>query len=187
MGRYLTPVPVPVQNGPIKKQQEFKTSGTFTPSPELLAAGGLVTVRCVGGGGGGRGYSINGTGGDSGMDVTRVVRVTGPITVTIGAGGGQAGGATSFGALLSASGGKAGAPGNTPNTPIGEGSVAGYSIQNVFWKGRGGGSGGGISKLVDMYNTGDGAPNTGGGGAANGSGQGGQGGSGLCIVTWEES
>jgi len=45
MGRYITPPP---QTGPVKKQQVFKTSGTFTPSQKLLDAGGVVEVRCVG-------------------------------------------------------------------------------------------------------------------------------------------
>jgi len=182
MGRYITPVPSASQSRPIKKQQVFKTSGTFTPSQKLLDAGGVVTVRCVGGGGGGGGSGSNKYGGgSSGMDVTRIVIVTGTVTVTIGAGGyaGSKGGGTSFGTLLTASGGN-------QNYSIyggassGEGSLPGlrvFSLGTSAYSGGGGGYGGGGA--VTSIN---GLPNTGGGGG----GTQGTGGSGLCIVTWEE-
>jgi len=83
MGRYLTQPPL---KRLVKKQQVFTVSGTFTPSQALLDAGGAVEVRCIGGGGGGGDYYAYG-GGSSGMDITRIVTVTGPVTVTIGAGG----------------------------------------------------------------------------------------------------
>jgi len=187
MGRYLTQPPL---KRLVKKQQVFTVSGTFTPSQALLDAGGAVEVRCIGGGGGGGDYYAYG-GGSSGMDITRIVTVTGPVTVTIGAGGygnqnGQ-GGKTQFGTLLTALGG------NPPGYVLGgrssgEGSQAG---ENVFMDGtskhpgRGGGSGGGGGGGISssQYN---GLPNTGGGGCARQNSAGGQGGSGLCIVTWEE-
>jgi len=192
MGRYLTPSPSAAHSRPVKHQQVFKTSGTFTPSQKLLDAGGVVTVRCVGGGGGGHYYYYsNVRGGSSGMDVTRMVRVAGPVTVTIGAGGhiGSNGGTTSFGVLLSANGGKSGTINDTDNA-AGDGSQAGYRPDDLVWKGRGGGRGGGVSKRYDALTlNSDGVANTGGGGAAaayNNNGSGGKGGSGICIVTWEE-
>jgi len=91
MGRYITQAPR------VKKQQVFTVSGIFTPSPGLLATGGVVEVRCVGGGGGG-GYGKvigstherivpTGGGGGSGADITRIVTVTIPVDVLIGTGG----------------------------------------------------------------------------------------------------
>jgi len=47
------------------KFQEFLSSGTFTPSAALLAAGGNVTVLLVGGGSG-TGGALNGGAGGSG-------------------------------------------------------------------------------------------------------------------------
>jgi len=102
MGRYITQAPR------VKKQQVFTVSGIFTPSPGLLAAGGVVTVRCVGGGGGGgmrpipggfpyTGSTSNvhatGCGGGSGADITRIVVVSSTVDVLVGAGG--SGGSTS--------------------------------------------------------------------------------------------
>jgi len=177
MGRYITPAPSASQR-PIKKQQVFKTSGTFTPSQKLLDAGGVVTVRCVGGGGSGyyspSGISIGG-GGSSGMDITRVVTVTAPVAVTIGAGGystyndyGNDGGTTAFGTLLVALGGKKGEY-SKGGTSSGEGSLPGFAPQlakntnNTFiyiTSGHGGGAGGA---------PGGGAPvNSGGGGGGGG-------------------
>jgi len=191
MGRYLTPAPSGAHSGKIKQQQVFKTSGTFTPSQKLLDAGGVVTVRCVGGGGGGvYYYGSSSRGGGSGMDVTRMVRVTGPVQVTIGAGGnfGSNGGTTSFGVLLSAHGGKRGDL-NGADSAAGEGSLSGYRSDDPVWKGRGGGMGGGVLKTVASSLASNGIANTGGGGAASAysmNGSAGTGGSGICIVTWEE-
>jgi len=195
MGRYVTPVPV--QNRAVKKQQEFKVSGTFTPSQKLLDAGGVVTVRCVGGGGGGHSSAADGGGGSSGMDITRLVTVTAPVTVTIGAGGnsGQQGGSTTFGTLLTALGGKGGVL-TVGGTSSGEGSLPGedrvltLTAPNNFGyrPGRGGGAGGGqayhpnLNQPVTVTNA---SPNTGGGGGGGVNNQS-KGGSGLCIVTWEE-
>jgi len=206
MGRYVTPSPQSA-GGRIKKQQEFKVSGTFTPSAALLAAGGSVTVRCIGGGGGGGGSSSISGGGSSGMDITRVVVVTAPVTVTIGAGGNpyQDGGNTKFGTLLTALGGKSGLT-YCGGASSGEGSQRGGDVtlsatsdgQATTLKrvsGAGGGNGGGAGTTNNIQNSiylMDGLPNTGGGG---GGGYGhdaytgtlrGKGGSGLCIVTWEE-
>jgi len=176
------------QSGPVKKQQVFKTSGTFTPSQALLDAGGVVEVRCVGGGGSGANYAAY-SGGSSGMDVTRMVQVSGPVTVTIGAGGHNSnGGSTSFGLLLKALGGLKGNSSEAAAS-VGEGSQPGYAANAAIFARRGGGVGGGVSSIGNWQYTGsnDGAPATGGGGGAGeSSSTTGKGGSGLCIVTWEE-
>lgn len=105
--------------------QEFLASGTFTPSTRLLALGGVVLVEAIGGGASGAArWNNNSTtadqgasGGDAGQYVEALVTVTAAVAVTIGAGGvrasaafgenkdGLSGGATSFGALLTAVGG----------------------------------------------------------------------------------
>jgi len=195
MGRYITPAPSVTQSGPVKKQQVFKTSGTFLPSQKLLDTGGVVTVRCVGGGGSsGGGGGSGGSGGSSGMDVTRMCTVTGPVEVMIGAGGGKGydGGDTLFGVVLKANGGKRGTT-NTPGTSVGEGSMPGHPSNALSLPGRGGGIGGGagVSQLTPATAPFTCAvPNTGGGG---GGVQYGYttlphctGGSGICIVEWEE-
>jgi len=117
MGRFMTLSRADLR--PVKKQQVFTVSGVFVPSAALLDAGGVVTVRCVGGGGGGGWNSGIGGGGSSGVDITRIVTVSGPVDVLIGAGGAgasgwntedhaTAGGATAFGDMLIAPGGHPG-------------------------------------------------------------------------------
>lgn len=113
-----------IPSGGKLRYQEFTSSGTFTPSAKLLANGGQLTVVLVGGsggnGGGDGGTSFLGRPGHPGEARIRQVTVTGPVTVTIGAGGaagtggspgsfsgGTAGGSTSFGSA-SAAGGPAG-------------------------------------------------------------------------------
>jgi len=186
MGRYITPAPATAQSGKIKKQQVFTVSGTFTPSQALLDAGGVVEVRCIGGGGGGYGFG----GGSSGMDITRIVTVTGPVAVTIGAGGesNSQGGQTNFGTLLTALGG------NKSNyhqggLSSGEGSQAGESVfaaGSTTYRGRGGGYGGGGSTTTNGSASTNARPNTGGGGGGDAAYSYSKGGSGLCIITWEE-
>lgn len=105
--------------------QEFLASGTFTPSARLLALGGAVLVEMIGGGGSGALVDNSSaaaafpSGGDAGRKRVEVVTVTGPVAVTIGAGGaaattgvaanldGNDGGDTSFGPLV-AKGGRRG-------------------------------------------------------------------------------
>ena len=98
----------------VEKAQEFTASGTFTPSSALLLAGGWVKVFLVGGGAGGGGTVNLGGGGGGQVIKDKFFQITGPISITIGAGGaggttgpGSNGSASSFGSLLTSSGGMA--------------------------------------------------------------------------------
>ncbi|MGC8807878.1 MAG: glycine-rich domain-containing protein [Thiomonas sp.] len=194
---------------PANRQQVFTASGTFTPSDKLLQRGGWVHVFLVGGGGGGgvqnyysSSYYFKGGGG--GQVVSRIVQVTGPVTVTIGAGGvgGTSptdGGDSSFGSLLTAKGGKAnGRSGNElPSAGYG-GSGAGGGGGLSLWVVGGGDStyyfgipgGPGVNGFGCGGVSGNGTlpppssppePNSGNGGSwAN------DGASGICIVSWFE-
>lgn len=193
--------------GPVyAKQQEFKVSGTFTLP---ATASPWVEVLLVGGGAGGDAVAA-GNGGSGGCSIKRTLHITAPQTVTIGSGGasGANGSASTFGALLTASGGLSsgvsagegsgggGAPVKSSNQAAGNGSVGAH--------GFGGGGGGG--KQVSSSSRGNGASGAGSGGtevagnqtaaAANTGGGGGgaglnaiagQGGSGICIVTYWDS
>lgn len=112
--------------------QEFLASGTFTPSTRLLALGGVVLIEALAGAGSGAivcstGGTTQASGGDCGQFVESLVTVTGPVIVTIGAGGapyslsavgnhnGNDGSDTSFGALVVAKGGMGGAYRSSPS------------------------------------------------------------------------
>jgi len=155
------------------RYQAFTSSGTFTPSAALLANGGQCYIEAIGGGGSG-GVQINSTGasasacgGDAGAYICGPVTVSGAVTVTIGAGGtavslsgvtgntsGNAGGNTTFGALLTAPGGAGGRGDNTGNAGAGgngAGSIGGYVTDvtsvlsargGVGMNGKAGGGGG---------------------------------------------
>lgn len=122
--------------------QLFTSSGTFTV-PEVVTS---LKVTVVGGGGGGGagkivGYSLGtgGTGGGGGIAVGIFTVTPGATyTVTIGSGGvgtntfntnGSAGGTSSFGSVLSATGGSGGARsvqvGSDPGTATSPGQSAG--------------------------------------------------------------
>ncbi len=111
------------------RYQEFTSSGTFTPSSRLIANGGQCFVTALAGAGSGGAARIasptnlsQACGGDAGQLVEGMVTVSGATTVTIGAGGasvattgttnfntnGNDGADTTFGALLTAKGGKGG-------------------------------------------------------------------------------
>lgn len=100
------------------RYQEFTSSGTFTPSAALLAKGGQCYYELIGGGSSGAcGTSGAACGGDAGEYKTGAITVSGPVVVTIGAGGaavtnasataGNAGSPSSIGALVTAAGGLA--------------------------------------------------------------------------------
>ena len=131
------------------RYQEFTSSGTFTPSAALLANGGQCYIDEAIGGGGSGGVQINSgagvasaCGGDAGAYICGPVTVSGAVTVTIGAGGtavsrsgisgntsGNAGGNTTFGALLTAPGGAGGRGDNAGNAGAGgngAGAIGGY-------------------------------------------------------------
>jgi hypothetical protein len=113
----------------------FPSSGTFTKAtyPWLRA----IKVKCVGGGGGGGGSGTTasaqasiGTGGNGGSYgesfITDIAGLASSITITVGAGGsgaaagnnnGSAGGNSSFGSLVIATGGKPGAGGPSNGVP----------------------------------------------------------------------
>ncbi len=101
------------------KAQVFTSSGTYTPTANMI----YCWAQLVGGGGGGGGADIDGgdtapagSGGGGGLYVSQILSaatIGASQTVTIGAGGaggvhladGVAGGTTSLGSILSASGG----------------------------------------------------------------------------------
>lgn len=106
---------------PPKRVLKFPANGTYTPSAGVLAGSGRVFVMAKAGGGSG-GCGINQAtgvgcgGGGAGYEYVGWLDVTGPLAITIGAGGarktaggtGNPGGATSVGALLSLLGGLGG-------------------------------------------------------------------------------
>lgn len=179
------------------------TSGTYSQTGKLY-------VLCVGGGGGGAGSTYDvGQGGSGGSIVGRLVVTSSPTTITIGNGGtggvghasGTAGGTTSFGSLVVATGGAGGAQGtwygsSSPNywTTIKTGYTgAGGSSGNQSNASPGGGGGdaggignGGAAGTAGSRN-GIAATGYGGGGgaafgAASGSATGGAGSPGVVYV-----
>jgi hypothetical protein len=111
--------------------QTFTSPGTWTKPAGLKA----VKVTVVGGGGGGGGVPSGptpgqrkgGGGGGGGAAIRYVVApsIPGPVTVTIGGGGGvrAGGGTSSFGGFASATGGAAGE--SQPSTSIAPGGAGG--------------------------------------------------------------
>lgn len=110
-----------LQPGRLLNVQIFTTSGSYTPT----VGANTIEVELVGGGGagGGTGGSSSGTlssgpGGGAGgyaRKRTQIASLTLPVSVTVGAGGtgvtngsGTAGGTSSFGSVLSATGGSGG-------------------------------------------------------------------------------
>ena len=179
--------------------QDFTTSGTFTPSLRLLEKGGTVMVVLFGGGSGG------GSGAGHGA-VPKVVftKVTGPVSVVIGAGGlanttsgaGNSGGTSSFGAITAP-----GAPGNalTDVGGMGAGAAAfasGHGGIGLILPGIGAACGGGTHNAASGavaaaygggYNTAHAPANLGGGGGSSGPATNNKnGGSGRCFVIWWE-
>ena len=167
------------------KFQEFKASGTFTPSQELIDAGGYIEVFLVGSGAGGSGNNPYNSGGEV-IQERMYLTSTSASTITIGAGGFGVGAAST--ANLSSSGGvdltaKGGVRGDAAialvqwrspsasNSPLQNGGA----MQGI--------NGFGIGSSASNDRTGSyiGADNT---GQAGASGQ--AAGSGYCLIKWYE-
>ncbi len=146
--------------------QSFTVSGSFV----IPSGANSITVEVVGAGGSG---GINGSGGGGGGGYAMGVYTVTPGTsyaVTIGAGGaGSSGGTTSFGSLISASGGANGNSVSNPN--IGGGGAGGVGSNGTIANRTGGAGGGGYYTYFGG----------GGGGAAGSTANGTNGGN---TITW---
>ena len=125
------------------KWQVLNTSGTFVPSAELLARGGVVRAILVPGGAGGSSGTIGGStmyaGGHAGMPIDTLITLTGPTAYTVGAGGlggasPQPGGNTSIAGVT--------ATGGIVNMTNGTGGAGAGSLHN--------GSDGGIGLVLPI-------------------------------------
>ncbi len=104
--------------------EQFLTSGTWTKPIDAT----WVFVEVIGGGGGGAAYAaagqllLGGLGGDVVFRILRAADLPPAVSVTVGAGAaaGSDGGTSSFGSLITATGGKAGASAGS----LGSGDVA---------------------------------------------------------------
>lgn len=173
----------------------FTSNGTFNV-PENVTR---VFVTGIGGGGGGGSSNTTrgGTGGGSGVNKCVAVAVTplASIAVTIGSGGASNanGSATTFGALVTFSGGEAGET-VSPGANTGRGGRGGSNGGNTDPSGLTGGHGGGGFSLGGaggaINNAGGSASaNTGSGGGGAGRANagtlnGGSGGSGYLAIFW---
>jgi|SRR3989344_8905412 len=178
--------------------QVFNSSGTWSQAGVTQ-----VTVEVWGGGGGPSdgGYSYGGAGGGYAKGFYAVTPGS-PYTVTVGAGGteGVNGGTSSFGSLISATGGEKGRNGGGFNLVnggqgFGQVNVSGDSVPDNNPQGGNGGNGGGggISHRVDSdYYCSNGITPGGGGsygeifgtGTGFGSGDPCRGASGRVVVSW---
>jgi hypothetical protein len=143
------PVGPPSVSAPAKIQL-FTTSGTYTPSANLVSA----VVEVIGGGGAGGGNALSasqwmaGGGGGSGAYARRALtsaQIGASQSITIGAAGiavaGAAGGsgtATSLGSLVIAVGGFGGAAGNSGFGAGGAGGTVSGSVGDVIFAGASG-------------------------------------------------
>jgi hypothetical protein len=165
----------------IPKFQEFNSSGTFTPTEELIDSGGYIEVLLVAGG------SCGGTpgGGEALTERMYLTSVNG-CSVTIGAGGALSGsngsnssfnGASAGGSSITSSGGTQGS--STQSDKIsagwgGAGAIGGNSNSagtGVYGYGAGGGTAAGVANA--KVNSGQGASSA-------------PGGSGYCLIKWYE-
>lgn len=159
--------------------QVVTATGTYTAPAglkyalvELVGGGGgggsLQSTSRVGGGGGGGGYA---------RKILSAATIGVSQSVTIGAGGASAtsaGGTTSFGALLSATGGALGANGAAAGAAGGAGGIGSSGDINI--RGGAGGNGGGSTNDVSLQGTIGGSSVFGGGGITTGGQYGGGGG-----------
>ena len=175
---------VPNTLGGIINVQYFTSSGTYTPTAGATQA----IVEVVGGGGGSGGCASTSTGqvacsagGGGGGYARSYISSLSSQTVTVGAGGngatagantGSTGGTTSFGPLVSASGG-AGGQGGTANTGSGgsNGGIGGSGLLgDITIQGTDGGNGQSITgPTVTFTNSGGGTQYAGTVGANGGS------------------
>lgn len=205
------------------KMQVFTSSGTYTPTAGMRYCDALV----VGGGGGGggsagqSGYIAIGSGGGSGGYARKIISaatIGASQTVTIGSGGtagayngaGGNGGSSSLGAIISATGGSGGYPGQLNNSTqicltiggnggvgssgdlngVGGTAESSFSVVNGYGNQVVGGSGGAsilsACNAIAPYGNGtNGTLGAGGGGGNGGSGAnviGGIGGSGAVVI-----
>jgi hypothetical protein len=165
------------------KFEEFNSSGTFTPSQELIDAGGYIEVFLVGGGGNSASTTFSGAGGEAFIKSMYLSSTSG-ISVTIGAGGTYQGsggssvfsGASAGGIDLTASGGSYVGLVSNYQSPS-WGARSGYSAGNgVFGYGAGGSVSGGGGIQFAKPNSGQGHYSSTGAVA----------GSGYCLVKWYE-
>lgn len=179
----------------VLRTQVFATPGsaTYTPHPNMLYA----HVEIVGGGGAGGGF-INGSnsggaagGGGAGawaVGLFSAATIGTSQSIVVGAGGagstgtGGNGGTTSFGALMSASGGLGTAASVTGGATYVAGGSGGSTVSGGYARSNGGGGGSGWGGWVSGTFSGGmggagGASRFGGGGAGGGSGTGPAGGS----------
>jgi hypothetical protein len=190
----------------------FTVAGVTEWTVPLAMKLGAIKPKITVVGGGASGSRINATaggGGGSGGASFRVVDLTGvtSVTVTVGAGGpaqsnglvGAAGGASSFGTFLSATGGQGASPGGQGGTAgvgvggdlnatgNGGGSAAQGTTGSLFMGGHGGGSffgGGAKSNMVGSATVGFDGENGGGGGGNVLNASAGAGGDGVVLVEW---
>ena len=203
--------------GTIEKRELFTASGTWTKSSKF--AGTDVWITAIGGGGSGNNQVIvyGGDGGEFVYDALIDVSATGSETVTIGSGGaaqagtaaGNSGGVTSFGALLSVSGGAGGSSTKSPtggasgtlDSAVNSAPLAAQDNACPFGGNGGqlslptthGGGGGGIilddsgTKGGDVSTVGFGGTGYGAGGGAQISTTSGAGAGGAMLITWMET
>lgn len=143
-------------SGGLLNIQVFKTSGTYTPTPGTVSV--VVEVQGGGGAGGGvaaaAGQTTAGTGGGGGgYGLKRITSAFSGVSVTVGAGGtgvagngaGGNGGTSSFGALITATGGTGGSSSTATTTAIITSGVAGNggtaTLSDVLTTGGQGGVG----------------------------------------------
>ncbi len=171
---------------PTMGSQKYTTVGSSAmfvtgPAGSMASMSYSLLVRAWGGGGGGGGGSVDSTGGGGGGGEYRGGNITvnecTSYTVTVGGGGagggmpGGTGGSSSFGALLSATGGAGGTEPGSGSGTGGAGGTGGTGGSTNFDGGAGGNGSG-----TNAANSGTGG---GGGGAGGSGGAGGMGGNGA--------